>query len=336
MNGTRFASGADRPEGPARAVVFAYHDVGVRCLRVLIDAGIDVALVVTHEDAPGERIWFRSVARTAAQCGVPCIMPADVAAPEVLALVAETRADFLFSFYYRQVLPAELLRTASRGAFNLHGSLLPRYRGRAPVNWAILNGERETGATLHVMQERPDAGPIVDQLAVPILGDDTAREVFDKVTVAAELLLVRTLPELVCGTARFREQDLARGSCFGRRRPEDGRIPAAATGRRIHDLVRAVAPPEYPGAFFDVGGRRVLVERTARPLPLDAGPRRAFTLMPRNGALWLDAVDGTSLRVLSAALDGEELGPHNWDQRAGAAVLAPDPPLPEPAHRAMS
>src|SRR4029077_2264040 len=94
--------------------------------------------------------------------------------------------DFIFSFYYRAMLQAPLLAAARRGALNMHGSLLPNYRGRAPVNWAILRGERESGATLHYMVARADAGDIVDQLAVPILEDDDAREVFAKVTVAAE------------------------------------------------------------------------------------------------------------------------------------------------------
>src|SRR5581483_6464165 len=107
--------------------------------------------------------------------------------------------DFLFSFYFRSLIGAPLLDTARLGALNMHGSLLPRYRGRAPVNWAILHGEPETGATLHYMNARADAGDIVDQLAVPILEDDEAREVFSKVTVAAEIILARSLPRLIDG-----------------------------------------------------------------------------------------------------------------------------------------
>ncbi len=129
----------------------------------------------------------------------------------------------------------------------MHGSLLPRYRGRAPVNWAVLHGERETGATLHYMTEKPDAGDIVAQTRVPILPDDTAREVFDKVTVAAEITLDGVLPALVAGTAPRRPQDLASGSYFGGRRPEDGIIDWSRDAASIHNLVRAVAPP-YPGA----------------------------------------------------------------------------------------
>ncbi len=151
------------------------------------------------------------------------------------------------------MLKAPLLAAARRGALNMHGSLLPRYRGRAPVNWAVLHGERETGATLHYMTEKPDDGDIVAQTPVPILPDDTAREVFDKVTVAAEIALDRALPALIAGTAPRRPQDPASASYFGGRRPEDGIIDWKRDALSIHNLVRAVAPP-YPGAFTTVGG----------------------------------------------------------------------------------
>jgi len=243
----------------ASAVVSAYHDVGVRCLSVLLAAGIRPALVVTHRDDPRETIWFASVEKLARENDLEVATPDDPR--EVAARLARLAPDFLFSFYYRHMLPASMLDAARRGAYNVHGSLLPRYRGRVPVNWAILRGERETGATLHEMTEKPDAGRIVDQMAVPILPDDTAAEVFRKVTVAAEIVLHRSLPALLAGTAQLTSQDLAAGSYFGGRKPEDGRIDWQQPARRIHDLVRAVAPP-YPGAFSDVAGERLRVLRT--------------------------------------------------------------------------
>ena len=189
------------PARPARAIVFAYHDVGVRCLRVLLDAGVDVACVVTHQDAPGEAIWFDSVAALARDAGLSCVMPADPHDPALLAQARTLAPDLLFSFYYRHMLRRDWLELPARGAFNMHGSLLPQYRGRAPVNWAVIEGATQTGATLHRMNEKPDNGAIVDQCAVPILGDDTARDVFAKVTVAAEIVLARSLPGLLDGTA---------------------------------------------------------------------------------------------------------------------------------------
>src|SRR6266536_5838244 len=202
-----------------RAVVFAYHNVGVRCLKVLLAHGVEVPLVVTHEDNPREEIWFDSVARTAADYDIPAIVPEDPNLAGVVARVAATRPDFLFSFYYRLMLKGPLLAVPPRGALNMHGSLLPKYRGRAPVNWAIIHGETETGATLHEMVEKPDAGRIVDQEPVPILPDDLAVEVFGKVAGAAECVVKRSLPKLVDGSAVLRAQDLSKGSYFGGRRP---------------------------------------------------------------------------------------------------------------------
>ncbi|CAG0954302.1 partial methionyl-tRNA formyltransferase, partial [Rhodocyclaceae bacterium] len=220
-----------------RAVVFAYHNVGVRCLKVLLAHGVDVALVVTHEDNPNETIWFESVARTATEHGIPVVTPEDPNTPEFLARLEGIAPDFLFSFYYRLMLKPALLATAKRGAYNMHGSLLPKYRGRVPVNWAVIHGERETGATLHRMVEKPDAGELVAQQAVPILPDDTAHEVFGKVTLAAEMALDRVLPQLVAGTAPHVMPDLKAGSYFGGRKPEDGRIDWTRPAQAVHNLV---------------------------------------------------------------------------------------------------
>ncbi|NDP43380.1 MAG: formyltransferase, partial [Aromatoleum sp.] len=236
-----------------RAVVFAYHNVGVRCLKVLLAHGVEVSLVITHADSAAETIWFGSVAATAVEYDIPVITPDDPNADGVVARIAGAAPDFAFSFYYRKMLRAPLLATAPRGALNMHGSLLPKYRGRAPVNWAVLHGERETGATLHYMTEKPDNGDVVAQTAVPILPDDTAQEVFDKVTVAAELILDRVLPALLAGTAPRVRQVLEEGAYFGGRTPEDGRIDWQKDAATIHNLVRAVAPP-YPGALTAVGG----------------------------------------------------------------------------------
>jgi methionyl-tRNA formyltransferase len=288
------------------AIVFAYHDVGVRCLRVLLDAGVRVPLVVTHHNDPGEHVWFASVADVAAEHGLPCAAPDDANAPEFVASARELSGpiDFVFSFYYRRLLAAPWLALPSIGAFNLHGSLLPKYRGRAPVNWAVIHGERETGATLHVMNEKPDNGAIVDQCAVPILGDDTARDVFSKVVVAAEIVLARSLPRLLDGSARFTPQDLSQGRYFGGRRPEDGRIPNGASARQIHDLVRALAPP-YPGAFVVLGGRRVFIERTQHAQAPASARGSGLRLFSDGAALWLLAADGSALRILAARGEGD-------------------------------
>jgi methionyl-tRNA formyltransferase len=282
----------------ARAVVFAYHDVGVRCLKALLSGGVEVPLVVTVADDPGERQWFASVAEAAREYGIEVVTAESPGAARLDERVAVLAPDFVFSFYYRALLPEALLRCARRGALNMHGSLLPKYRGRAPVNWAILNGERETGATLHEMVARADAGDIVDQMAVPILADDEAREVYAKVTVAAEIVLARSLPGLLAGTAPRRPQPIVPGQYFGRRRPEDGRIDWSWPAARVHNLVRAVAPP-FPGAFSDVGRGRLWIHRTRLEAHGDTGAPRLYG---RAGACYAACAQGT-LRILAAADD---------------------------------
>jgi methionyl-tRNA formyltransferase len=244
------------------AVVFAYHDVGVNCLKALLSAGVQVDLVVTHEDDPHENVWFGSVAKLCADQNIPCITPN---ANELVNLVPKLQAlapDYIFSFYYRHMIPVKILACAKITALNMHGSLLPKYRGRAPVNWAILHGELETGATLHVMEIKPDAGDIVGQAAVSIGPDETATEVFGKVSGAAVTVIQQVLPELIQGRVPRTPNELQKGSYFGGRKPADGKIHWHQTAQQVHNLVRAVAPP-YPGAFTDHQGITMMVARTS-------------------------------------------------------------------------
>jgi len=303
------------------AVVFAYHDVGVRCLSVLLAHRVRVPLVLTHEDSPGERIWFESVAALAARHRIPVITPEDPNTTEVTERIRSLEPDFLFSFYYRRMLSRDLLVLPRRGAFNMHGSLLPKYRGRVPVNWAVLRGERETGATLHEMVDKPDAGRIVDQAAVPILPDDLAVEVFRKVTVAAEIVLDRSLPRLIDASAELKHQHLAGGGYFGGRKPEDGRIDWSRPAAEIHNLVRAVAPP-YPGAFTDAGGGRFTLNRTLRLGPCaPENPRPALLASPDADCVTAVCADGEALALVELQFDGAPLSKAGFVQRFGAGPL---------------
>jgi methionyl-tRNA formyltransferase len=303
------------------AVVFAYHDVGVRCLSVLLAHGVDVRLVLTHQDNPRELIWFDSVANLASQHDLTVMTPADPNTLDVVERVRAAEPDFLFSFYYRSMLGPEILAIPGHAALNMHGSLLPKYRGRVPVNWAIIHGERETGATLHHMAEKPDAGPIVDQEAVPILPDDVALDVFRKVVCAAEICLNRALPRLIDGTARATPQTLSAGSYFGGRSPADGIIDWMQPARRIHDLVRAVAPP-YPGASTQIEGEPLLILRTL-PWPALAGqpPLARPSLFTHEGRVYAQAGDGMLLRILQASQHGRDLPMSALAERLAARPL---------------
>jgi len=298
----------------SRAVVFAYHNVGVRCLSVLLAHGVDVPLVVTHRNNPKENIWFDSVAKLAVLHDIPVIMPDNPNAPEVVEQIRGLQPDFFFSFYYREMFKRELLEIPRCGALNMHGSLLPKYRGRVPVNWAIIHGETETGATLHYMTEKPDNGDIVAQQAVPILPDDTALEVFQKVTVAAEIALNACLPDLLAGKAKAVPQDLSKGAYFGGRKAEDGVIDWSQDARSIHNLVRAVAPP-YPGATTQLMGMPMRILQTLVTGCEVSGEPPAFYV--KEGKAYAICGSGV-LRVVSFELDGVAMSAEKFAAKYGA------------------
>jgi methionyl-tRNA formyltransferase len=231
-----------------KAVVFAYHNMGLAGLDALFNHGFDIAAVFTHEDDPDENCWFGSVKNWAQRKNIAVYTTEEVNSPQWIAKIAAINPDIIFSFYYRKMISREILDLPRIGAFNLHGSFLPAYRGRCPVNWVIINGEAQTGVTLHYMIDKPDAGDIVGQKAVPIYFSDTAKTLYDKLCRAAKELLDELLPLIKSNQIPRRKQNLAEGSYYGGRRPEDGRIDWKKSADEIYNLIRAVTEP-YPGAF---------------------------------------------------------------------------------------
>lgn len=241
----------------ARCVLFAYHEMGFACMEALLALGAPIVALFTHHDQSGEEVWWRSCAELARANSIPVHTP-DRIDEGWIAKIAATRPAVIYSFYYRNLLPEAALRLAPLGAFNLHGSMLPKYRGRAPVNWMIVNGEREAGVTLHYMVARADAGDIVAQRAVAIDDGDTALTLYRKIVPLGAALVREFHPPIVAGAAPRHPQDLSAGRYFGRRRPEDGRIGWSWPARRIFNLVRAVTHP-YPGAFCFFRGRKLFI-----------------------------------------------------------------------------
>jgi methionyl-tRNA formyltransferase len=244
-----------------RIVFFGYSEVGHDCLALLLQRGANVVALITHQDSAGENIWFKTPALVAKENGIPVYTPDSVKSPQWVARIEEMQPDLILSVYYRHMIPEAILALAPLGAFNMHGSLLPKYRGRAPVNWAVLHGEPRIGMTLHRMVKRADAGDIVDQEGVDIGPDDTAEQAFRKVLPCATAVLDRQLDALLAGAAVATPQNEAEANYYGGRTPEDGRIDWSASAATIHNLVRAVTDP-YPGAFSDFSGARLMVWQT--------------------------------------------------------------------------
>src|SRR5580658_283175 len=230
--------------------------MGHACMEALLKMGAPISALFTHRDDANEEIWWRSCADLAAEHGVPVYF--DESSESARSKIGALNPSIIYSFSYRHLIPETVLELAPLGAYNLHPSLLPSYRGRAPVNWVLVNGERETGATLHHMVARADAGDIVGQRAVAIDDNDTALTLYRKLIQLGVELIDELHPKIVAGTAPRRKLEISKGSYFGRRKPEDGRIDWRWPARRIFNLVRAVTHP-YPGAFCFVGGRKLLV-----------------------------------------------------------------------------
>ncbi|HWL14260.1 MAG TPA: formyltransferase [Opitutus sp.] len=241
-----------------RILFFGYSEVGYDCLSLLLERGDNVVGLITHADNPHEKIWFKTPAQAAREKGVPVFEPENVNTPEWRERIAALRPDLILSVYYRHMIGTKILALPRLGAFNLHGSLLPKYRGRAPINWAVLHGETRIGMTLHRMVKSADAGAIVDQEGVEIGPRDTAEQAFRKVLPCARRVLARQIDALLAGTAQETPQDEAQVTYFGGRTPEDGRIDWTQTSGQIFNLIRAVTDP-YPGAFSDVNGARLMV-----------------------------------------------------------------------------
>lgn len=242
----------------AKTVVFAYHDIGCAGIQGLLDSGYEIAAVFTHADDPRENAFYASVAQLCASKGIPVHAPEDANHPLWIERIAKLKPDYIFSFYYRHLLSEPLLATAAQGAFNLHGSLLPRYRGRAPANWVLVNGESETGVTLHRMVKRADAGAIVAQQRVAIERSDTALSLHGKLRIAATDLLRDVLPAMLHGKLSETPQDESKATVFGRRTAADGKLLWAQPAEQLFNLVRAVTQP-YPGAFCAVGEHKLIV-----------------------------------------------------------------------------
>ena len=277
-----------------KAIVLAYHNIGCIGIESLLKNGFEIAAVFTHIDDPNENIWFNSVAKLAASRDIPVFAPEDINHPIWIQRINELSPDIIFSFYYRNLIGPSILDITPAGCLNLHGSLLPRYRGKCPINWVLINGEKETGITLHYMTPRPDDGDIVCCKRIEISDEDTAKSLHEKTAVASSEMLDEILPLIKHGAAPRHPQDNAKATYFSGRNPEDGEIDWDKTAYEVRNLIRAVTPP-YPGAFSYAGDRKCFFWAVTE-MPIRSEGLRPGTIVStdplliacRNGTLRLD------------------------------------------------
>ena len=278
-------------------VVLAYHEMGCVGLRTLLRRKVPVSAVFTYAPDPAEGAWFGSVAEIARRAGIPTHLTTSINEPRWVDLIAGLAPDVVLSFHYRHLVKKPIRSIPRHGAVNLHASLLPRYRGRCPLNWQLVHGETESGVTLHHMVARADAGDIIAQRRVPVGPDDTALELYRKLLRAARKLLAEQLAAILDGTAPRMPQDESQATTFGGRTPEDGRIDWRRPAREIHNLVRAVTRP-WPGAFSDVPGGRLMVWSSAPRAVAPRGPSLAPGELWRGAGAWFVGTGGGVLELL--------------------------------------
>ncbi len=280
-------------------VLCGYHNMGCAALKVLLDLGVEVPAVFTHQDDPGENTWFSSLAELASGNNIPVYFPDNINDSRWVELLKELAPDVLLSCYFRQMIKQEVLDVPKLAAVNLHGSLLPKYRGRCPVNWQLVHGEKKSGVTLHHMVLQADAGDIVGQKAVDVAETDTAIDLFAKLEAAAVDVLREYIPRLLDGTAPRIVQDHSQATYFGGRKPADGKIDWHWDARQICNLVRAVAWP-YPGAFFEKGGKTIMVwEAEPMSQETEAAPGTVLKV-DRDGAVVAAGKGAVRLKCISS------------------------------------
>lgn len=284
---------------PATAIVCAYSPVGREALRGLLEAGVAVRALYTYPQGEDER-WFEAPEHLARSMGIPVRMEADFNTDAVYEAIQAEAPDFLFSFYFREMIQARVLALPRLGCYNLHGSLLPSYRGRAPINWVLVKGEAETGVTLHAMTPKPDDGAILAQARLPIAWDETALSLTRRAAEAGRALVRETLPGLLDGSARrIPQRELGPSTYFGGRRPADSRLDFTMTAREAFNQVRAVADP-WPNAFLETP-RGIVKVPWALPSP-EACP--AGHVRITGGGVLLGFAEG-ALRLVALRRRGE-------------------------------
>jgi methionyl-tRNA formyltransferase len=316
----------------ARVVfVGAVHEA-VPALRVLLDRHAEVAElaevaeVVTlppgRADSTSGYVDLEPLARSR---GVAVRHCADINSADSVRHIRDLRPDLIVVTGWTRLLSAELLGVPPRGVVGFHASLLPRYRGRAPVNWAILRGEDVTGNTMMYLDAGTDTGDIIDQQTVPIGPDDTCATVYAQVGEAGASMLRRHLDALLDGTAPRRPQGAADGPPLPKRTPGMGITGWDRPARAVHDWIRALTWP-YPGAFTFWAGRKVMLWASV----MDACSRGApgEVLGWDSGGVRVATADGAVL-LTSMSDDGQPPGPAlNWAERNGLRAAGTFDPVP--------
>jgi methionyl-tRNA formyltransferase len=278
---------------------------GASLRALLASSQFDVAAAVTRPDRPqGRELKTRPplVKKIAAEAGIPLLQPERARDPEFISSVADLNPDIIVVAEYGELLPPSILALPKLGCVNVHASLLPKYRGAAPIQWAILNGEHETGVTIMKMSAGLDTGDILTQKATPIGLEETAAQLHDRLAILGAELLVSTLPDYSAGGILPTPQDNAAATHARKINREDGRIDWSQTAAALRNRIRAFTP--WPGAYVDltIRGKPRLVKFWRASVELSQGQPGQVLQADRNGLVI--ACGSDALRIQELQVEG--------------------------------
>ena len=247
-----------------RVVFMGTPDIAATCLKGILEAGINVVGVYTQPDRPknrGMKLTCSPVKELAVQYGLPVFQPENFREDETVEQLRALQPDVVAVVAYGRILPQRVLDIPVKGCINIHASLLPKYRGSAPYQWAVLNGEKESGVTAMYLCREMDAGDMIDTAVTPIGPDETAGELLDRLAVLGAELLVKTLDRMEAGEAERIPQDHALATYAPMLDKSMCPIDWSKTAQQVHDHVRGLHP--WPVATTELAGTKFKIHSTA-------------------------------------------------------------------------
>lgn len=243
-----------------KIVFMGTPDFSVNALENIVKAGHDVVGVITQPDKPkgrGGKMQYTPVKEKALELGLDVYQPQRVKEPEFIEKLKEMNPDAIVVIAFGQILPKEILDMPKYGCINVHASLLPKYRGAAPIQWAVIDGEKETGVTTMYMNEGLDTGDIIDKVVVPIDKKETGGSLFDKLAIEGGKLILKTLIELENGTAVRTPQDDSKSNYAGMINKQLGKIDFNKSANEIERLIKGLNP--WPSAYTKMDGKTLKI-----------------------------------------------------------------------------